>query len=1174
VARRCPYVGLVPYQEVDEAYFFGREREAEVIAANLLTSRLTVLYGPSGVGKSSTLRAAVIPRLRRQAELETVEGGLAEYHVLYFAAWRDDPQEAMGRFLSQSLGSLLSKGAAPPTNASFTEALQGWTEATQGDLLIIFDQFDEYCLYHPVTSGGFDADLVEALNHPDLTTNLLISIREDAVAKLDRFKGRIPGLFSNYLRLRNLSEEAARRAIVEPIGAFNRLGPADQRMVVEPELTDAVLQQVRAGRVVVGGAGHGTAAPEASDGDGYVEAAHLQLVMTRLWMEEEKAGSRVLRLATLERLGGAETIVRAHLDDSMAALGPMEQDLAADVFHHLVTPSGAKVAHTAGDLASYADVPEEQLSPVLERLAASDLRILRTAPPPLDRPGESQYEIFHDVLGPAVLDWRLRHVQARREAENAGELIRQKQEAEERARLAHRRAARVSAFAVGLVMLLVVLLAMGVLTWRKQREITSRRLAAEALAELPVDPVRAQHTALRAYQSAHTDEAESVLRRSLTAPVPFSVLKGHDGPINSVAFSPDGTRLVTTSNDDTARIWNTKTGAPGPILKHTDDVYGATFDTSGRRVVTTGNDGARTWDAATGRSDQFVRGGVLAIDPAGTHALMLDDADNEDKTARLWDLVTGDPGPVLAGHESFLTAAALGQSGTRLVTADYGGTVRVWDVVGGAVEGRTLESPPGRSLTPLSLALSPDGQMVAAGDLFGAVELWDLRSGGAPIVYDTLVHEASSTVQFTPNGNLIIVGDKLVWYCSPPFAASADGCIPAVGHSDWTLAASTDSKEERLLTASEDGTARVWDIGSWQSSLELRGHGDAVVSAAFDPVDPSVIATGGHDGTARLWRLPEQTAFVGSTNRALSAALSDDGKVVASGSSDGWLRIWNAPNPTATPMTMCDECEAIGQVEFNSDDTTLLTVDGDQLLLTARIWDWRSSTQKASKTFLLPRGFVGASFVPGRDDKLLIPGLEEGDKHGVAVWDWKHDTTTWLVLNAEVTAAALDPADETLVAVADFNGHVQLWDSRDHRKIRDLGQISLVSSIDFSQDGKRVLTASGDGTARVWDVAGGPPVELVGQEGPLNAAAFSDDGRKVVTGSANGTTTVWDAEHGRLLEAVHYHSDSVNSVQIVKAGSGYKVLSAGDDLSVLLYPCDLCVTGDELLSVAKKRIGD
>ena len=176
---------------------------------------------------------------------------------------------------------------------------------------------------------------------------------------------------------------------------------------IEPALVDAVLDEVRRGRVTIGE----DAPAEARSGDGVrVETAYLQLVMQRIWDEESTAGSRLLRVETLRRLGGAGTIVRAHVDDALTGMPDAEQDAASEALRFLVTSGGRKIALSTKELREFTDVPAEPLESALERLERH--RILR--PVAASEPdGAVRRELYHDVLAPAVLDWRRRHVDER-----------------------------------------------------------------------------------------------------------------------------------------------------------------------------------------------------------------------------------------------------------------------------------------------------------------------------------------------------------------------------------------------------------------------------------------------------------------------------------------------------------------------------------------------------------------------------------------------------------------------------------------------------------------------------------------------------------------------------------------------------------------------------------------
>ena len=187
---------------------------------------------------------------------------------------------------------------------------------------------------------------------------MLVSVRDDSLSRLDVFKARLPDVLGNYLRLDRLSRDAGREAIVKPVESWGAMTNGGGPVEVEPGLVEAVLDEVGAGQIDAGLGGRGGADDLAGAG---IETPYLQLVMQRVWDEERTAGSRSLRQETFERLGGARRIVADHLETAIEALSGRERDVAADLFHHLVTPSGTKVAHGVADLATYAGVPAEEL---------------------------------------------------------------------------------------------------------------------------------------------------------------------------------------------------------------------------------------------------------------------------------------------------------------------------------------------------------------------------------------------------------------------------------------------------------------------------------------------------------------------------------------------------------------------------------------------------------------------------------------------------------------------------------------------------------------------------------------------------------------------------------------------------------------------------------------------
>jgi hypothetical protein len=407
-----PYGGLTPFPQADSRFFFGRELEEEILLANLVASRLPILYGAAGVGKSSLLSAGVAARLRAQAHANLVEYGAPKLVVIVFRSWAGDPLLELGEAIRASTTEL-GPERAPSGSAELTkldEIIEVCADSVDGKVLIILDQFEDYFLYHPSEDGegAFLDELARAVNRTDLRAGFLISIRDVSVARLIPLRELIPRLFDNFQHLKHLDLRQAQAAIRAPLENYNQtLRPEDTPVTIEPELVNAVLEELRLSSFGRPGA------------PARVETPLIQLVMTRLWETETQAGSRTLRLETLRRLGGARRIQSQLVEESMAQLSLDEQSAAADVLPFLVTPSGTSIAQSLQDLAAYSGRDTTELRQVLEHLSA--VRILRATAPPFEG-ADARYEIFHDVLAAGLLDWLRR--QARVEQQKAPPLRR------------------------------------------------------------------------------------------------------------------------------------------------------------------------------------------------------------------------------------------------------------------------------------------------------------------------------------------------------------------------------------------------------------------------------------------------------------------------------------------------------------------------------------------------------------------------------------------------------------------------------------------------------------------------------------------------------------------------------------------------------------------------------
>src|SRR6266545_326724 len=936
-ALDTPYAGLVPYEADHTDYFFGRDRERRIITANLTASRLTLLYGESGVGKSSVLAAGVQAHLQEEARENTLKDGAPGFAVAIYNRWQDDPVVGLSRCAEQAVQRVVNGHATElvETNSgSLAETFRRATERVEGSLLIILDQFEEYFLYHPHDDGPdtFAAQLPSLIDHADLQVSFMISIREDMLARLDYFKASIPNIFDNYYRIEHLNKASAREAIEKPLKEWaTRRG---QEVHVEAELVDAVLDQVRTGQSFFGPAADNAHANAPSTGNGQtdqIEAPFLQLVMKRLWSEEIRTGSLVLRRATLDRLKGAREIVRAHLDKEMSALLPEQQEIAARMFYQLVTSSGTKIAHSAADLATYAKADPAQVGDLLRKLA--EVRILRPVP------GE-RYEIFHDVLAPAVLDWHGRYEKAQAQAEAERELHKRLEQAQAKHQVAEQQLRfRLLLTIVGsLIVLLIGATAVAVYAFQQRGEAmtqkndaeiakndadAARRTAerdteeaniretaarnaeayADNLANLAIADTRNANDQLTAAKQAQAAADEQKLRLAvdlkavdkLDRAIPHfaAIMRGHELAVRTARFSPDGKQIVTSSDDGTARVWDASSGTLLQSLRgHTHVVNSAAFSHDGRLVVTASSDKtAKLWDAHTGAEIRtFAHRDVVQV------ALFSPDdklvaAASQDGETKLWDPASGQSRTLRGGLP--VHALSFSADGSRLAAEMAQGTGYVWDVA----SGQTLLRVTGLEGPVAAIALSPDGaRLLAETDTTATV--WDVDSKSELYVLEG--HSAAvSSVAFSPDGKWVATGSHdstaRVWNAdtgAPQYTLSA--------HGDKVSALAFSPDSVRLVTGSEDSTAIVWDLTDGTAQYTLRAHAGHINSVEFS-TSGNFVLTASSDRTARVWEASPGTAFIellGHTREVGHAVFSRDGRLVATAAADGTARVWNATDGT------------------------------------------------------------------------------------------------------------------------------------------------------------------------------------------------------------------------------------------------------------------------------------
>ncbi|MGH9887525.1 MAG: WD40 repeat domain-containing protein, partial [bacterium] len=376
----------------------------------------------------------------------------------------------------------------------------------------------------------------------------------------------------------------------------------------------------------------------------------------------------------------------------------------------------------------------------------------------------------------------------------------------------------------------------------------------------PARPMRALPYLLAARMTGVDSPVLRMLFGEASRSLPLVTLVGHTAAVNTAAYSGGGTRVLSASDDHTARIWNAATASSVWRLEHRSNISAAVFSLDGTRVVTA----------------------------------------SLDKTAQVWDAATGKPlGPPLE-HQDSVVAAAFNPAGTRVVTASFDKTARIWD----AATGRALTPPLAHDDAVQAASFSPDGTRVITASLDKTARVWDAITGkpvGVPLVHQDIVWAAA----FSPDGTCVVTASDdhtaRVWD-----AITGKPIGPALEHQSGVVAAAFDRTGSQVVTASEDNTARVWEVATGRPVTSPLVHQGSVRSASFSP-DGTRVITASVDGTARVWDAStgESVRVLEHTGSVASAAFSADGERVVTAGDDRLIRIWNVSNREIDGSKVC-----------------------------------------------------------------------------------------------------------------------------------------------------------------------------------------------------------------------------------------------------------------------------
>ncbi len=1121
-----PYKGLQYFDERDSDLFFGRELLTARLAGHLRQHNfLAVVVGASGSGKSSVVRAGLIPALRRgetlaDGTLPPAGSAVWPIHILTPTA---HPLDALAASLTRDVESVTAAAtlaadlkADPRSLGLYVRRLLTSPRAGERSdrLLLVVDQFEELftlcadpeerkafvdCLLNAVGCDGVSPEEGSGPSRqnvalrPDCPTTVVITLRADFYHHCGQYASLREALEQSQAYIGPMDQEELRRAIEEPA----RLG----RWEFERGLVDLMLRDV---------------------GD---EPGALPLLSHALLETWKHRRGRVMTLESYAEAGGVRGAIAKTADAVYLGLMPDEQAIARNIFLRLTElGEGTQDTRRRVGLAELIPAAEQAwaVSRVLKTL--TDARLVTTDKDVVS--GVQTVEVAHEALiraWPRLRGWLAEDRAGLRvhRALTEAALAWQKLDREPGSLLRGARLAEAGEYAEKhgdtlnpLEREFLAASQEAVAAEAAEREAQRQRelAAAQQLAEEQRQRAEAERGKAEAQRKRAEEQSRAARRLRQRAALLAGALL--------VAAIFLGAAIIANAQARHQALLTLSRQLAAQATNHISDLDLA---------LLLSMEANRLSDAPE------VRGNLLSALESSPHLLTF-----------------------LHGHKGWVWNAVFSPDGRTLASASDDGTIILWDVAQRVQVGQLVA---GDEHTPVvSVAFSPDGHTLASGSDNGTIRLWDLatlRVRGQPwFGHDDRV----SSLMFSPDGLLLASGGRdrqlLLWdvasgQASPLVGRGAQAMIRKVAF----------SPDGRLLAvAAEDGTIALWDVQTRQRREQpWRGYtagtsNGAIAGLAFSP-DGSTLASGSWDGLILLWdvttgQLRGRELRHESGAPISGLAFSPDGQTLASGCVDSTIMLWDPVTGQAVGQPLTGHHGWVNSVAFSPDGQTLASASADHTVI---LWSagsprsQRSLPGQTAPVFRIafsPDGKTLAS--AGTDKDIVLWDVATGLPYGQPFISYVKDSSA-----DDVTGIAFSP-DGRRLATSSF-GSVVLWDMANHRIVGSpLRWQGWVATATFSPDSSQLAAGGEDGNVILWDLAADtePAARLLqGRPAVIYGLALSPDGRTLALGTAASTVVLWDIVTGEQLGALPGHQGNVNAVAFSPNGA---LLASGDENGLVL----------------------